>query len=101
MINSQMKNHTGSIIAQDEEDRVAVLRTRDYNDKSATESEKISMIGRNHVRIGTWNERRRRNFKSGGTKPNSRAERAKHSFSTPFHKYEGTNKQTSHEHLSA
>ena len=52
-----MKNHTGSIVAQDKKDRVAVLRTTDCNDKSVTESGKIRMVGRDHVRIGTWNVR--------------------------------------------
>ena len=55
MTDSQMKNHTRSIVAQNKKNRVAVLRTRDCNDKSATESGKIRMVGRDHVRIGAWN----------------------------------------------
>ena len=55
MTDSQMKNHTGSIVAKNKKNRVAVLRIRDCNDKSATESGKIRMVGRDHVRIGAWN----------------------------------------------
>jgi hypothetical protein len=55
--------HTGSIVAQDKDDRVAVLRTRGCNDKSVSKSEKIRMTGRDHVRIGTWNVRTLPNWK--------------------------------------
>jgi hypothetical protein len=45
------------IVVHDRKNRAALLRARDCYEKSATESRKISMIGRIHIRIGTWNIR--------------------------------------------
>ncbi|ESO06056.1 hypothetical protein HELRODRAFT_160181 [Helobdella robusta] len=55
MVNTTANNHTGSVVARDNKDRIAALGTRSYNEKFVTEFQRGKM--KIKFTVGIWNVR--------------------------------------------